>query len=95
MGIPIRPVIVNFFMEPFEQLVLELACLKPKIWLGYINNTFVIWSHIEDDLQLFLQHVKSKNKKIQIKMEKENNDIFHFLTYWYQESGTDLVTTYT
>jgi hypothetical protein len=34
--------IVNFFMECFEQLVLELACLKPKVWLRYLYDTFVI-----------------------------------------------------
>jgi hypothetical protein len=31
MGSPHRPVIVNFFMKRFEQLMLESARLKPKV----------------------------------------------------------------
>jgi hypothetical protein len=38
MGSPLRPVIANFFMECFEELVLESACLRPKIWLRYIES---------------------------------------------------------
>jgi hypothetical protein len=34
-------------MEFFEQLVLESACLKFKIWLRYVDDTFVVWSHGE------------------------------------------------
>ena len=73
------PVIVNFFMERFEQLMLESVRLKPKVWLRYIDDTFVVWNHGEEELQLFLQHINSKNKNIQFTMEKEENDLLSFL----------------
>ena len=75
MGGPFSTVIANLFMECFEQLVLESVCLKPKIWLRYIDDTFAIWSYDEEELQLFLQHINNKNKNIQFTMENEDNGL--------------------
>ena len=75
------PVIANFYVERFEQLILESASLKPKVWLRYVDDTFVVWNHGEEELQLFLQHINSKNKNIQFTMEKEEMVYFPFSTY--------------
>ena len=92
MGSPFSPVIANFFMEPFEKLMFELSRLKPKVWLRYVDDTFVAWNQGEGKLQLFLQHINSKNKNIQFTMEKEENGLLPFLDHWYKERGTDLGT---
>ena len=30
--------------------------------IRYVDDTFVVWNHGEEELQLFLQHINSKNK---------------------------------
>jgi hypothetical protein len=42
MGSPLSPVVSNIFMETFEQLVLSTAQHKPKMWLRYVDDLFVI-----------------------------------------------------
>jgi hypothetical protein len=42
MGSPISPLVSNIFMKNFEQLALTTAQEEPKIWLRYVDDTFVI-----------------------------------------------------
>ena len=79
MGSPLSPVIANFFMEKFEQTALETAPLKPKVWLRYVDDTFVIWNHGEEELQRFLQHLNKVNLSIQFTMEVESKQKLAFL----------------
>ena len=57
----------------FEHLILDTASLKPKVWYRYVNNIFVIWSHGEEELKVFLKHINSVNKNIQFTMEMEQD----------------------
>jgi hypothetical protein len=43
MGSPLSPVIADFFMEHFEETVLDGAIHKPLCWFRYVDDTFVIW----------------------------------------------------
>ena len=92
MGSLFSPVNANFFMECFEQLMLESGHLKPKVWLRYVDDAFVVWNH-DEELQLFLKHTNSKNKNIPNSPWKRKKMIyFLFSTHWHQERGTDLGT---
>ena len=62
MGSPISPVLANIFMEDFEQKALGTARLKPKLWLRYVDDTFIIWSHGLENLDDFLSHINPINK---------------------------------
>jgi len=42
MGSLLSPVIVNFFMEDFEEEALKWADYKPMYWCWYVENTFVV-----------------------------------------------------
>ncbi|XP_060520792.1 uncharacterized protein LOC132698616 [Cylas formicarius] len=79
MGSPLSPVIANFFMEKFEQQALNTAQKKPKCWFRYVDDTFVIWSHGEKELQIFLAHLNSINNKIKFTMETEKDGRLAFL----------------
>jgi hypothetical protein len=79
MGSPLSPVIANFFMEKFEQEVLNTAVHRPTCWFRYVDDTFVIWSHGEQELDFFLDHLNSRNPKIQFTMEKEKQKQLAFL----------------
>jgi hypothetical protein len=47
MDSPLSPVIVNFFMEAFEERALAQANYKPLCWFRYVDDVFVIWQNRE------------------------------------------------
>jgi hypothetical protein len=53
MESPLSLLVSNIFMETFGQLALTTAQQKPKMWLIYVNDPFVIWKHGPDKLQEF------------------------------------------
>jgi len=44
MGSPLSPVIASFFMEDYEQKVLEQVTYKPVCWFQYVDDTFIMAS---------------------------------------------------
>ena len=71
MGSPISPILANIFMEDFEQKALETARYKPKLWLRYVDDTFIIWQHGSDKLSDFLDHLNQQHPRIQFTMKTE------------------------
>ena len=53
MGFPLLPVVANIFMEEFENEDLQKAGSKPRLWLGYADETFVLWSQGRGQLENF------------------------------------------
>lgn len=79
MGSPLSPVVANFFMEEFEQKALRTAQRKPKHWFRYVDDTFVIWPHGEEELHNFLEHLNEINSNIKLTMEMETDQKLPFL----------------
>ncbi|XP_058045388.1 P2Y purinoceptor 1 isoform X3 [Ahaetulla prasina] len=79
MGSPLSPVIANLYMEHFETQALEKSDHKPKLWLRYVDDTFIIWPHGKEKLDNFLTHLNSLHPKIQFTMETEVNNQLPFL----------------
>lgn len=75
-------------MENFEKIALENYELKPKIWLRYVDDIFVIWPHGRDELNLFLNYLNSQHEKIKFTIELENNNSLPFLdTLLYKKNN--------
>ena len=51
MGLPLSPIVANLFMEAFEEKALGSAVLRPRMWVRYVDDTFVLWPHKEDELE--------------------------------------------
>ncbi|KAF2890759.1 hypothetical protein ILUMI_15414 [Ignelater luminosus] len=79
MGSPFSPVIANLFMEDLETRALQTASHKPKLWLRYVDDTFVIWTHGREQLDGFLDHLNSIHQKIKFTMKTEDNNQLPFL----------------
>ncbi|XP_046397729.1 uncharacterized protein LOC124164448 [Ischnura elegans] len=79
MGSPLSPVIADIYMERFDQMAIGSYDKKPKLWLRYVDDTFVICPHGPEELQSFLKHVHSQHPAIQFTMEMEKDRRIPFL----------------
>ena len=79
MGSPLSPVIANLFIENLEELAMHSAPLKPSLWLRYVDNTFVIWPHGEQNLQSFHAYLNQLSTNIQFTIEEEKEGQLAFL----------------
>lgn len=79
MGNPLSPIVANFYMEAFEDTVLNSSPLKPTHWFRYVDDTFVVWSHGEQLLPDFLEYLNNIHPRIQFTMEVEKDKQLPFL----------------
>ena len=61
MGSPLSPIVANLIMEAIEERTLESTALQPRMWVRYVDDTFVLWPHKEDELE---QHLNSQHPSI-------------------------------
>ena len=72
MGSPLSPILANLYMEYFESSLIPTIPdnLRPKVWLRYVDDVFVIYPHNEDALQEFLNRLNSLAPTIKFTIEK-------------------------
>ena len=93
MGSPLSPVVANLFMEAFESRALEEAPLSPSMWVRFIDDTFVLWPHTDEQLETFHTHLNSINPSIQFTYEKEREGKLPFLDVCVQRKGDTISTS--
>ncbi|GJQ76462.1 hypothetical protein Trydic_g2175 [Trypoxylus dichotomus] len=69
---------------------------KSKVWLRYVDDTFVIWPHGEEEVNGFLHHLNGLEESIKFTMELEVNNRIPFLEALVhkQSEGTLRTTLY-
>ena len=92
MGSPLSPIVANIYMEAFEQEAIHLAADKPRLWVRYVDDTFVIWPHGHDKLELFRQHLNNIRDPIKFTMETEDNGQLPFLDVLVNRTGNRMTT---
>ena len=70
MGSTCSPVIANLFIERFEQPALSSATNPPKIWLRYVDDTFLILK--KDQVDDFTSHINLIDPNIKFITEPNN-----------------------
>ena len=55
VGTKFAPPYASIFMNEMETTFLKTQRLQPFIWLRYIDGIFFIWTHGEEQLNLFLK----------------------------------------
>ena len=66
---------------------------KPKLWVRYVDDMFVIWPHGPDRLQSFHQRLNKQHPKIQFTVEEEKDDQLPFLDVLVTKEGGRLLTS--
>jgi hypothetical protein len=79
MGSSLSTIVSNIFIEHFEKLPLDSAQHKPSLWLQYVDDTFVVWSHGPSWLQDLLSHLTHLRPSIQFTMKTESDSVTAFL----------------
>ena len=91
--IPIRSVLAVPGM--YSNTILPSAPLTPKLWLRYVDDTFVLWPHGQKRLEEFHDHLNKHHHKIQFTREEESNNHISFLDVSVtKKDGTFETTVY-
>jgi hypothetical protein len=92
VGNSLFPAVSNIFMEHFEEIALDTADHKHAIWLKYVDDIFVVWSHGPAKLQQFLHHLKSLRPTCSFTVEVKINDTLPYLDVLVMKKGHKLAT---
>jgi hypothetical protein len=79
MGSSLTPVIANYYMEHFKQQAISAVSRRPTHWYRYVDDTFVVCPHGEEELHNFLIHLNNIHPNIKFMMEVEKNQSLPFL----------------
>ena len=73
------PTYANLFMHDLESRLLDLAPIKPYLWLRYIDDIFMIWT-AEEQLPLkFLQWINRLHDTISFTWDWSNGTLIIFM----------------
>ena len=50
MGSSLSPALANIFMDWMEEKVFGSVIKKPKLWVRYVDESFVLYQHGMDEL---------------------------------------------
>ncbi|MGL4491660.1 MAG: reverse transcriptase domain-containing protein [Tannerellaceae bacterium] len=70
MGSPLSPVLANIYMEDFETKVMMHPEIAPRMWIRYVDDTFVIIKR--ERLDRFNNFINSIDPNIKFTMEVES-----------------------
>jgi len=84
MGSLLPPMTANSFMEDYEEAALRMVAYKPTCWLFHMDGKFVIWPHVLEVQNDFLNHLNNIHPNIQFTMETESNAHLPFLDIYVQ-----------
>ena len=69
MGTRVAPSYANIFMDYFERRFVYTYRLQPLVWLRFIDDIFMIWTHGMEELLQFLNHLNSCHTSIKFTHE--------------------------
>jgi hypothetical protein len=75
MGLPLTPVIANYYIESYEQHTTSSA-VKLAHWYRYTEGLLVVQTHGLVELHGFLKHLNSIHAKIKFSIEQNNTPPF-------------------
>lgn len=67
MGKKFAPNYANIFMANWEKEALSKCAKQPLVYLRYLDDIFIIWTHSEADFQEFFETLNSQSASIKLK----------------------------
>ena len=95
IGTRMAPAYANIFMHDLESRLLDLASVKPYLWLRYIDDIFMIWTAGEDQLQDFLEWINQYHDTIKFTWDWSRKNVNYLDVQVINNNGvidTDLYT---
>ena len=95
IGTRMAPAYANLFMHDLESQLLDLAPVKPYLWLRYIDHVFMIWTAGEEQLQGFLQWINQYHDTIKFTWDWSRKTVNYLDVQIINNNGvieTDLYT---
>ena len=83
MGSPVSAVVANLYMEFFEELALETAPTRLRLWKRYVDDTFCILR--KGSTEELLHHLNGVRPTIKFTVEQEEDGTLPFLDTPTQE----------
>ena len=77
MGSPVSAVVANLYMEFFEELALDTAPTRPRLWKRYVDDTFCILR--KGSTKELLHHLNGVRPTIKFTVEQEEDGTLPFL----------------
>ena len=93
MGTSVAPNYANLFMDRFETKALAGFPLKPLTWKGFIDGIIMIWTHGEQSLKQFIDHLNSLHETIKFTHEMSYTQIDFLDTTVKFGPDRELITT--
>ena len=69
IGTKFAPGFANIFMAYLEEKFLSTCKLRPWVWWRFLDDAFVIWLHLEEELNFFLSRLNSFHETIKFTWE--------------------------
>ena len=79
MGSPLSRIVSNIFMEKLEKDAIDSFPLKPKWWLGFVDDVYSNWPYGEEALKDFVDHLNNQYDSIKFTTEREEKACLPFL----------------
>ena len=81
MGTKVAPSYANLFMDNLERKLLHGYHLEPLLWVRFIDDIFVIWTHGVDEFNLFYQYLNNAHHSIKFTKDVSETQIVFLDTY--------------
>ena len=78
MGTRMAPQYANIFMADLEEKVMNQTHNQPRLYLRYIDDIFMVWTHGEESLKLFHEKLNKEDPNIKLTLEYSQSQV-HFL----------------
>ena len=93
MGTGVAPNYANIFMDRFETRAMDNWPDKPLIWLRFIDDIFMVWTHGETKLQKFITYLNDIHPSIKFTHEASKTSVNFLDTTVKIDTDNTLYTT--
>ena len=95
IGTKMVPAYANLFLHNLESQLLNLAPVKPYLWLRYIDDIFMIWTAGEQSLLEFLQWINQLQDNIKFTWDWSKRTINYLNVQIINNNGVIETNPYT